>query len=354
MYLAVNEIESLSAFSAGIERLGQLVEELEWEGAGANATDAVAFEPASGADLAPAAPPPRAPPGLLPAGGHELLRLADVTVSTPDAAARMLTAGLSLCVREGEHVLITGGSGCGKSSLLRVLAGLWSVRAGEVAWRPDLLSHEPPAAEHAAHAHTDTPDAGVGDGAPVAPEPGRLLFLPQRPYCTVGSLREQLLYPTTAAEAAEEWSSERLREVLEKVALSPLLERAGAAHEALADPLDYVCDWSDILSLGEQQRLGFARVLTNRPSLVLLDESTSALDLATEARMYALLEAAEGVTYISVGHRPSLRRFHRQGLALGAGGHAPKLVPLAEAGTDDAHAASDFEAAGAEAAARAA
>jgi len=220
---------------------------------------------------------------------------------------------------------------------------------GRLAWRSDLLDNAPHAGE----------SEGSAEHVGMQGVPQGLLFLPQRPYCPVGSLREQLLYPRRAQDALE-WDAQRLREVLETVDLGQLIERVpalagaasrhGAASGTVATPahapvsstggpysddevLDMVCDWSDVLSLGEQQRLAFARVLTNQPALALLDESTSALDMDTEAAMYKLLKSVPGLTYVSVGHRPSLRTFHKHALDLGKPNPTPK--PIA----DDARAA---------------
>ena len=137
---------------------------------------------------------------------------------------------------------------------------------------------------------------------------------PQRPYCTIDSLRKQLLYPLPP-EAAARVPRRALRRALDAVQLGALADRLAAA-EGGGDGLDAVRDWGDMLSLGEQQRLAFARLLINRPRLAILDEDTSALDLPNEAAMYRALAGVPGLTIVSVGHRPSLLQYHRQLLRL--------------------------------------
>lgn len=192
-----------------------------------------------------------------------------VCLFTPAPSRRLLVADLTLNAPPGSRLLIAGASGTGKSSLLRAIAGLWRTGSGTVT--------------------RDTP----------------AFFLPQRPYCTLGSLREQLTYPADV-EAAAAFSDDALLATLARVSLGDLAARSGG--------LEAVVDWGDVLSLGEQQRLGFGRLLVataadDGPRLAILDESTSALDLATEEKMYGALAAA-GVTVVSVGHRPSLLRYH--------------------------------------------
>ena len=193
------------------------------------------------------------------------LSLADVTVRLPNG--QTLLRGLNLSLSRSVRLLVTGASGCGKSTLLRLLAGIWP----------------------------------YGEGKVAQPKASRVLFLPQRPYLPLGSLRRALHYPLSASG-----TEENLKHALEKVGLSSFLPR-----------LDEIDDWSRILSLGEQQRLAFARVLLVRPDYVFLDEATSALDEPREAEMYALLrrELPE-VCVVSVGHRSTLRAAHDEELHL--------------------------------------
>jgi putative ATP-binding cassette transporter len=134
-----------------------------------------------------------------------------------------------------------------------------------------------------------------------------MLFLPQRPYLVLGSLREQLLYPSPDGKA----TNEELENVLSKVNLEGLAERFGG--------LDVVMDWARLLSPGEQQRLACARLLLAMPLYAVLDEATSALDVNNEARLYRHLQES-GTTYISVGHRPTLLDYHDNVLELHGGG----------------------------------
>lgn len=194
------------------------------------------------------------------------LVLRDVQVALPDG--RRLTERLSLAVPAGKYLLVSGGSGCGKSTLLRALAGIWPYGGGSVAM----------------------------------PEGWRIMFLPQRPYLPLGSLRRAVYYPQAVPEQ-------------EDAGLKLLLERFGLGR--LADRLDETDDWSRILSLGEQQRLAFIRILLFRPDMVFLDESTSAMDEQREAEAYdALKELLPDMAVISVGHRSTLLQKHDKRLLL--------------------------------------
>ncbi|MBD2252785.1 ABC transporter ATP-binding protein/permease [Nostoc parmelioides] len=180
-----------------------------------------------------------------------------------------LIQDISFTVKPGESLIIVGESGVGKTSLLRAIAGLWL----------------------------------HGEGIIERPNNDSLLFLPQRPYITWGSLRQQLTYPQTATNIP----SEILLKTLQQVHLPDLAQRHGG--------LDTVIDWSRVLSLGEQQRLAFARLLLIQPKYAILDESTSALDEETEASLYQQLQQTS-ITYISVGHRSALLNYHQLVLEL--------------------------------------
>jgi putative ATP-binding cassette transporter len=152
-------------------------------------------------------------------------------------------------------------------------------------------------------------------GTVQRPPEGDLLFIPQKPYMLLGSLREQLAYPLDP----ERFSDAQLRHVLEQVRLPELVQRY--------PDLDIKQDWPRLLSLGEQQRLAFARLLLNGPRFVVLDEATSALDVSTERHLYGLL-AERDMAFVSVGHRPTLTAFHDTVLELdGVGGW--RLLPAA-------------------------
>jgi len=199
----------------------------------------------------------------------------------PPGSDRRLIHDLSLEVAASQRVLVVGPSGCGKTSFLRLVSGLWPPAAGEV--------ERPPLSE--------------------------LLFIPQKPYMILGSLREQLCYP----QDPQRFSDEHLRSVLEEVRLGALVQRY--------PDFEIKQDWPRLLSLGEQQRLAFARLLLNSPRFVVLDEATSALDVSTEQHLYQLLAQRE-MAFVSVGHRPTLKSFHNLVLELdGQGGW--KLIPAA-------------------------
>jgi len=209
------------------------------------------------------------------------LALEHVTLQTPNYQQTLLRDATAE-VPPGKGLLIAGASGAGKSSVLRAIAGLWNAGEGHIS-RPPLKE---------------------------------MLFLPQRPYMVLGSLREQLLYPHLEQEA----SDDELRAILEKVNLADLPERVGG--------FDAEMDWGHLLSLGEQQRLAFARLLLTRPHYAVLDEATSALDVTNEAQLYGQLQGS-GTTYVSVGHRPSLLAYRDKFLELRGGGDW-RLVPTAE------------------------
>ncbi|HEK1691871.1 TPA: ABC transporter ATP-binding protein/permease [Pseudomonas putida] len=201
----------------------------------------------------------------------QALAISGLQVMRPDGHA--LIADLDLRLQAGQALLIKGPSGSGKTTLLRALAGLWPYAEGEVR-RP------------------------TGTEA---------LFLSQRPYLPLGDLRTAIAYPADSKPEDEA----RMQQALRQVNLAHLAER-----------LAVCCDWSHILSVGEQQRLAFARVLFNRPQVVFLDESTSAMDEGLEHALYSLLRNEMPQTLlVSVGHRSTLAGFHTHRLEVdGQGG----------------------------------
>lgn len=245
----VENFESLSRFAAGIDRLSTFSRSLN------------APLPSRAIDG-----------GLIESVEGPSLVLEGLTLLTP-GRGRILVSDLSAAIEPGEGLMIVGESGSGKSSLLRAVAGLWNCGSGRIIR---------PASEH-------------------------ILFLPQRPYMILGSLRNQLLYPSEDRRIRDA----ELLHLLERVNLADLAERFGG--------LDVELDWEKVLSVGEQQRLALARVLLSRPVYAVLDEATSALDRANEARLYEELANA-ATTLISVSHHTTLLKFHKQVLDLAGNG----------------------------------
>ena len=207
-------------------------------------------------------------PGAQIDAAEQGLEVRALSVTTP--AEQMLVADLNLSLTTSASLLIRGKSGIGKTTLLRAIAGLWPYVGGQV----------------------------------VRPVGHHALFLPQKPYLPLGTLRAALYYP------AAPQSDEEAAAVLRRCQLGHLVAR-----------LDADADWARTLSLGEQQRLSIGRVLVNRPQLVFLDEASSAMDEGLEYAMYHLLrEALPDAILVSVGHRSSLLDFHTQELELLGGG----------------------------------
>ncbi|KAH8179501.1 ABC transporter transmembrane region 2 domain-containing protein [Sarocladium implicatum] len=201
-------------------------------------------------------------PSLWPQGGDELLE------------------SLSLIVHSGEHLLISGPNGVGKSAIARILAGLWPVYRGLVS-RPKNIGQ---------------------DG---------IMFLPQRPYLSPGTLRDQVIYPDGHLDMREKRRSEDdLKRVLEEAKLGYLPDREGG--------WDTRKEWKDVLSGGEKQRMGFARLLYHEPKYAIIDEGTSAVSSDVEGLLYETCKE-KGITLITISTRASLKKYHTYNLVIGQG-----------------------------------
>lgn len=186
-------------------------------------------------------------------------------INLPDGTP--LLQDISFNLQPGKNVLIKGVSGSGKSTMLRAISGIWPFVEGKI----------------------------------NLPELQSLMFIPQKPYIPLGTLRDALLYP-----GKKQVSDAELVEYLHICQIG-----------YLADKLEAVADWSHVLSVGEQQRLAFARAHIQQPIWLFLDEATSALDEETEAAMYGLLaERLQETTVVSVGHRSTLNMYHQMVLRL--------------------------------------
>ncbi|KAM7517453.1 hypothetical protein LguiB_016415 [Lonicera macranthoides] len=203
-----------------------------------------------------------------------------VKVVTP--SGNVLVEDLTLRVETGSNLLITGPNGSGKSSLFRVLGGLWPLVSGHIV-KP-------------------------GIGSDLNKE---IFYVPQRPYTAVGTLRDQLIYPLTGEQEVEPLTNSGMVELLKNVDLEYLLDRY---------PPEKEINWGDELSLGEQQRLGMARLFYHKPKFAILDECTSAVTTDMEERFCAKVRAM-GTSCITISHRPALVAFHDVVLSLdGEGG----------------------------------
>jgi len=254
--IIIDQFNGLSSYAAVVERLGVYLEACETERV-PKATGALGRVAEPLAQIETVEAPRVATEGL--------------TLKTPNLS-KTLVRDISFEVVTGERLLIAGESGAGKTSMLRALAGLWRSGSGRI----------------------------------VRPPLSQVMFLPQRPYMILGSLREQLCYPHASGV-----TDEKLLAILNMVNLGDLAERVGG--------LDAEVKWEDLLSLGEQQRIAFARLLLNHPSYAFLDEATSALDPVNEEQLYNCLVSAQ-INIVSVGDRLRLSKYHHKLIELLGGG----------------------------------
>ncbi|MES2028504.1 MAG: ABC transporter ATP-binding protein/permease [Pseudomonadota bacterium] len=198
--------------------------------------------------------------------GTSDIALAGLTLALPNGAAMVETPGFNF--RRGERTLLTGPSGSGKSTLFRAIAGIWPFGKGKIS----------------------------------IPADAAIMMLPQRPYFPVGPLQDAVAYPAET----DAFSPQEIADAITAVGLP-----------ALATRLDEDGHWNRMLSLGEQQRLGVARALLQKPQYLFLDEATASLDEPSEAALYRLLEdELPGTTIVSIGHRNTLDALHQRRVSL--------------------------------------
>ncbi|CAB1317652.1 unnamed protein product [Coregonus sp. 'balchen'] len=225
---------------------------------------------------------------LVPGSGEiihkdKIIKFEHTPLATPNGD--ILIKDLSFEVTSGTNVLVCGPNGCGKSSLFRVLGELWPLFGGRL----------------------------------TKPERGKLFYVPQRPYMTLGSLRDQVIYPDTVEDQRRKGTFDKvLKEYLDNVQLGHILEREGS--------WDTVQDWMDVLSGGEKQRMAMARLFYHKPQFAILDECTSAVSVDVEDFIYSHCRTV-GITLFTVSHRKSLWKHHEYYLHMdGRGNYEFKAI----------------------------
>lgn len=231
-----------------------------------------------------------------PGGGKivakdNIIQFDRVPLVTPNGD--ILIRELTFEVQSGVNVLVCGPNGCGKSSLFRILGELWPVWSGTV----------------------------------TKPPRGKLFYIPQRPYMTLGTLRDQVIYPHTRAEMMRrgQMKDDDLKKLLDLVQLSHLLQR-DTTTTGEGQGWDAVADWMDVLSGGEKQRIAMARLFYHKPQFAILDECTSAVSVDVEDSMYSYCKEAN-ITLFTVSHRRSLWKHHEYYLRMdGRGNYEFKAI----------------------------
>ncbi|XP_056598505.1 ATP-binding cassette sub-family D member 3b isoform X1 [Triplophysa dalaica] len=259
MVLAGREMSRLSGFTARITEIQEVLKEL----------NSGRYERTMVSARAKDATEENVP--LIPGRGEiliadNIIKFEHIPLATPNGD--ILIRDLSFEVSSGTNVLVCGPNGCGKSSLFRVLGELWPLYGGRL----------------------------------TKPERGKLFYVPQRPYMTLGSLRDQVIYPDTHEDQMKKRTSDKvLREYLDNVQLGHILDREGSWES--------VQDWMDVLSGGEKQRMAMARLFYHKPQFAILDECTSAVSVDVEDFIYNHCRKV-GITLFTVSHRKSLWKHH--------------------------------------------